>query len=783
MSCADVSAAVPGSSSSLRAVTEVAVHFESFRNIDLFHQGLYHLKCRVTWEGSEGSQPAGRPHGHVAPTPATSEGNPSLNSKPARTDHHNLIPAYIVEDTCTFCTRSFLIRYCEEEVELNDIGQFRLEFEQEALETCAPILLEVELMFSDLTAHGGADRFGEHPDVDSTEFKSVSTASFRLHGLHRGLHEYCPVTFDEYHFCVANVMVHSVLLDYRLRLQPTPTPRRETGKQQTGKSADGSGQGEEPQRRSSFSALMPSAVAVCGGPPQTLSLTESLFGNGLDFSPDQLLRQAEDAHRTYYAALVKSHTGLARWFEQLCTECLGPEQREVFLDDLDLEELPPPTLAAKAAFGASTKLNMRTVSEQLASELNQVACRILELWHRVFAVLLHSPREVGLSLRGPWEQQVARRWNTSVIREAIRPDVGVNDKEDSCGSHPGLAETLRKRAIRSGVDGEDILPVEDLSMIPGIDSRPMIFEERYSGGGAASSRTSGKNKGKPPPAQPEPPPEADDTEPSKPKRYRGVHLFVLVHGFQGNSFDMRLMKNNIALQFPDAVFLSSSCNEDNTEGDITEMGIRLAQEVVNYICDWCPGTALGRLSFISHSLGGLITRAALPLLHEYSSKMFTFMSFSSAHLGIFQDKISLFNTGFWVFKKWRQSTFLQQVSMTDADDPRETFLYKLSKAKGFEYFQHVVLVSCYEDQYGPVQSARAEICAEWDTSAEKEVYREMVRNIWNSVQPDRVRRFDVNFVIAEKNLDAFIGRTAHIQFLECQALMKMLVHCYSALFR
>ena len=28
-------------------------------------------------------------------------------------------------------------------------------------------------------------------------------------------------------------------------------------------------------------------------------------------------------------------------------------------------------------------------------------------------------------------------------------------------------------------------------------------------------------------------------------------------------------------------------------------------EVGNFICDWCPGTALGRLSFIAHSIGPL----------------------------------------------------------------------------------------------------------------------------------------------------------------------------------
>ena len=51
------------------------------------------------------------------------------------------------------------------------------------------------------------------------------------------------------------------------------------------------------------------------------------------------------------------------------------------------------------------------------------------------------------------------------------------------------------------------------------------------------------------------------------------------------------------------------------------------------------------------------------------------------------------------------------------------------------------------------------------------------------MQKERLTRFDVNFVIPEKNLDAFIGRAAHIQFLECQPIMKMLIHNYSHLFR
>jgi len=127
--------------------------------------------------------------------------------------------------------------------------------------------------------------------------------------------------------------------------------------------------------------------------------------------------------------------------------------------------------------------------------------------------------------------------------------------------------------------------------------------------------------------------------------YKGVHLVVLCHGFQGNSFDMRLFKNNISLLYPDTLFLCASSNEDRTDGEISEMGLRLAGEVLNYIQEWIPGNNLGRLSFIGHSLGGLIIRAALPYLEEYSSKMHLFMTLSSPHLGYMYHSSKIVDAG------------------------------------------------------------------------------------------------------------------------------------------
>ena len=71
-----------------------------------------------------------------------------------------------------------MIRYCEEEVELNDIGHFRLEIDTDqngdsvsgtqallhdgsdnSSFNQTELILEVELMFSDLLNHGGPEKF------------------------------------------------------------------------------------------------------------------------------------------------------------------------------------------------------------------------------------------------------------------------------------------------------------------------------------------------------------------------------------------------------------------------------------------------------------------------------------------------------------------------------------------------------------------------------------------------------------------------------------------------
>jgi len=189
----------------------------------------------------------------------------------------------------------------------------------------------------------------------------------------------------------------------------------------------------------------------------------------------------------------------------------------------------------------------------------------------------------------------------------------------------------------------------------------------------------------------------------------GIHAIVLVHGFQGNSYDMRTMKNYLSILHPEALFLCSCKNEGKTEEDIEEMGMRLAQEVIDFVQEWCPGSTLGMLSFIGHSLGGVIIRAALPHLSRFKDKMETFVTLSSPHLGYMYASNTIVNTGLWVLKRLRKSKCLEQLSMTDSTNYKESFLYRLSQSEGLGWFKNVLLVSSYQDRYVPIESARIEM--------------------------------------------------------------------------
>jgi hypothetical protein len=118
-----------------------------------------------------------------------------------------------------FNSRAYMIRYQEEEVELNDMCNFRMLLPDLGSENQPDVFLECELMFSDLQAHGGPDKYQQPAQLkeipfDKLEPKFVSTKKYQLRQLENGIFEYVPIVFEEQHFCVTLCTLHSTLMDF-----------------------------------------------------------------------------------------------------------------------------------------------------------------------------------------------------------------------------------------------------------------------------------------------------------------------------------------------------------------------------------------------------------------------------------------------------------------------------------------------------------------------------------------------------------------------------------------
>ena len=84
--------------------------------------------------------------------------------------------------------------------------------------------------------------------------------------------------------------------------------------------------------------------------------------------------------------------------------------------------------------------------------------------------------------------------------------------------------------------------------------------------------------------------------------------------------------------------------------------------------------------------------------------------------------------------------------MTDHKELEKTALFELSKSDGLNWFNHIILVSSFQDQYAPFDSARIQICSDAAKDIQKgNTYIQMVNNLLGGVKLPVLYRLDVNF--------------------------------------
>ncbi|RXH73798.1 hypothetical protein DVH24_016620 [Malus domestica] len=269
---------------------------------------------------------------------------------------------------------------------------------------------------------------------------------------------------------------------------------------------------------------------------------------------------------------------------------------------------------------------------------------------------------------------------------------------------------------------------------------------------------------------------------------------------KGHHLDLRLIRNQWLLIDPKVEFLMSQANEDKTSGDFREMGQRLAQEVVSFLKKKMDKVSRSgniadiKLSFVGHSIGNVIIRTALTdsIMEPFLRYLYIYLSISGPHLGYLYSSNSLFNSGLWFLKKLKNTQCIHQLTFTDDPDLQNTFFYKLCKKKTLENFKHIVLLSSPQDGYVPYHSARIDTCqaASLDFSRKGKVFQEMLSDCLEQIRAPQSEnrvfmRCDVNFDTSSygKNLNTFIGRAAHIEFLESDIFARFIMWSFPDIFR
>ena len=144
---------------------------------------------------------------------------------------------------------------------------------------------------------------------------------------------------------------------------------------------------------------------------------------------------------------------------------------------------------------------------------------------------------------------------------------------------------------------------------------------------------------------------------------------------------------------------------------------------------------------------------------------------ATPHLGYMKKGSKLIDAGLWFIKRYSESKSLNQLTFADTPDIRSSALYDLSQVDGFQHFRHVFLVCSKQDSYVHFDSARIEVAQSAAKSKNAEIYIEMTKNLLRRLENTRLHKLDVRFFLEGNSFDQFIGRSAHMMYLENTCFM------------
>jgi hypothetical protein len=730
----------------IKAVLEFAVGLSTFRNIDLLHQGAYAVRVSATVQ-AQGAEAQALPYAISA-----------SQSRKRRSSLHCILPGSIDDRAATVVSRRFLIRYVDEVVFLLDFAVFRISVDPQWLDQLV-LVLDFELLYGDVPTQGSEELLREAGR--STSLLQVSKTQVQLADVAYCQRRLVPVIFPGSAFARLGVVFHSALVDYHYQVGAEGVKSDRCREDLSQSLANFLFKAPDGRRCDYVSGITADSVyrTFISTLTKSYKTLRKVYKAYSEHSHASSWRTLSAAYSPPHLSLPGSPAQLpyVSGKTSLLSSIAATDPNESFDSDSmsDIaEETPhvPVSFSNRVASNDPVQLALT-----LALELNVVASQIHHLWSRTQDMVQANLRAIESVLYAELERdrvdllsslcQTSHRSanafsSTCALRRFAELDVHAARIREAFRQ-----EHARHVLVQTELQGDTVLAAlfEEVTLrtqcvLHGMTPLPCIDVSSDDSVSWSS--------------------DSDDTSATSSRK----HIVVLVHGFRGTSFDMLIIKRFFGLYFPQVAVLLSTANEGRTDDDILLMGQRLASEVRAYLTSQ-GNVGYLKLSFIGHSLGGLIVRAAIPELQEYQYALNAYMSLGTPHLGYVESGSTLIATGLWVLQTWGRSLALKQLAGKDGKKITDTLLWKLAVNQSLARFRSVLLVASHQDSYVPYDSARLEVSPQSDPQRSINLTR-MADAALSGFRTSQLHRIDAVIPATGQLLDNWLGRTAHVQLLE-----------------
>jgi hypothetical protein len=466
-----------------------------------------------------------------------------------------------------------------------------------------------------------------------SSFKPVAEVKYRANLSQFGLHAFLPITFDEWHFCCLETSVHLALTELIVARSTTITSTN-SSKPSCMSQSSVIDLSELLTMLSLSKATLSRATTAIREPVEVATTDNSEAPEEADMRITAMWETFLAAFRSggdgFLALLVAEHR---HWCAQQWKECTSsraashssPYAHNNFLHS-NVEE------AARRRKNPGF-LAERAPLENLSQPKSPATLPLIfEEWIKIRYTEPH-PHTQAIQSR---HQPERRRRSTSTTPDQVETASELDSPEVS------IELVVDSTTADEKGKGKEKRQEEQGTLVLQLVEEPRV-QRRSSGGGG------------------------------------GTHLWIFVHGLAGNLWDLHLLRNHIALRHTNCEFLLCGAIQRETLNSIEVLGAKIASEIAEFVAF----TRVEKISFVGHSLGGLIVRQALTTapMKPFIPLLYNFVSFSVPHLGSLYSSSALVSGALRLWQKVTSSKSLQEVCLQDHPDPRETLVFRLSQAK------------------------------------------------------------------------------------------------------